>query len=135
METIYFTETMWQFRHVLAIATPFGRKCSEMSRKLIWGRGHQGTMSDRARAVAYYQQHIDTIRREVPPEKLLVFKATDGWNLLCEFLSVPVPLTPFPNVNSREQFQQIKRRMAMGAYVMLGVGAATLGGLAYWIGG
>lgn len=132
METIYFTENLWQFR-VLAAVTPFGRKFDEMCRKLIWGRGHQNTMSDRAKAVAYYQQHIETLRREVPPEKLLVFKATDGWKPLCEFLSLPVPPTPFPNVNSREQFQKIKRGMARGAYVILAIGAALAAGIAYWV--
>ncbi len=139
METIYFTQTMWQFRWVLATVTPFGRKFDEMCRKLIWGRGHNGTIGDRAAAVAHYQQHIDTIRKEVPPEKLLVFKATQGWEPLCEFLAVPVPPTPFPNVNSREQFQNIKRGMARGAYVILGIGAAVcaavVAGVAYWIAG
>lgn len=131
METIYFTENHWQFK-VLELFTPFGRKFGEMSRKLIWQRGHQGTMNDRAKAVAYYQQHIETLRREVPPEKLLVFKATDGWKPLCEFLSLPVPPTPFPNVNSRKQFQKIKRGMARRAYMILAIGAALAVGIAYW---
>lgn len=134
VETIYLTENMWQFR-VLELFTPFGRKFGEMCRKLVWQRGHQGTMRSRAEAVAYYQQHIETVRREVPLEKLLVFKVTDGWKPLCEFLSVPVPATPFPNVNSREQFQKIRRGMAKGAYVILGIGAAVMAGLAYWIAG
>lgn len=131
METIYFTENHWSFK-VLEIFTPFGRKFGEMARRLIWQRGHQNTIADKARAVAYYQQHIETIRREVPAEKLLVFKATEGWSPLCAFLSLPVPPTPFPNVNSREQFQQIKRGMSRGAYVILGVLAALIAGLAYW---
>ena len=132
METIYFTENHWQFK-VLELFTPFGRKFGEMVRKLIWQRGHQNTMADRDKAVAYYQQHIDTIRREVPLEKLLVFKVTDGWEPLCEFLSIPVPPTPFPNVNSREQFQKIKRGMARGAYVIIGIWAAVIAGVTYWI--
>jgi len=130
MDTIYFTENAWQFK-VLEAVTPFGRKFGEMSRKLIWGRGHQGTMGDRAKAVAYYQQHIETIRREVPAEKLLEFKVTEGWGPLCRFLAIPEPQTPFPNVNSREQFQKIKRGMAMGAYVILGIGAAVIAGVIY----
>ena len=132
METIYFIQNTWQFK-VLEIFTPFGRKFGEMARKLIWQRGHQNTIHDRAKAIAYYQKHIETIRKDVPPDKLLVFKATDGWTPLCEFLSLPVPPTPFPNVNSREQFQKIKRGMAIGAYVILGTVAALIAGLAYWI--
>lgn len=129
METIYFTENHWPFK-VLELFTPFGRKFGEMARKLIWQRGHQDTMHDRDKAVAHYQQHLETVRREVPQDKLLVFKATDGWAPLCEFLSLPIPPTPFPNVNSREQFQKIKREMSKGAYVILAViGAVVAGGL------
>lgn len=35
----------------------------------------------------------------VPPERLLEWKASDGWEPLCKFLGVPVPSTPFPRVN------------------------------------
>jgi hypothetical protein len=42
----------------------------------------------------------------VPPERLLVFEAKDGWQPLCEFLGVPVPDVPYPRVNSREDMQQ-----------------------------
>lgn len=129
METIYFTENHWSFK-VLELFTPFGRKFGEMARKLIWQRGHQNTMHDRDKAVAYYQQHLERVRREVPQDKLLVFKATDGWGPLCDFLSLPVPPSPFPNVNSREQFQKIKREMSKGAYLILAViGAVIAGGL------
>lgn len=106
METIYFTENHWQFK-VLYFFTPFGRKFGEMARKLIWQRGHRDTMADKAKAVAYYQQHIETIHSEVPADKLLVFKANEGWTPLCGFLGLPVPATPFPNVNSREQLSLI----------------------------
>lgn len=137
MDTIYFSETMWQFK-VLRVFTPFARKFGEMVHKLVWERGHQGTITDRAKAIAHYQQHIDTIRTEVPAEKLLVFKATDGWGPLCAFLSLPVPAGPFPNVNSREQFQKLKQTMALGAYVILGglaLVVAALASLAVWIAG
>ena len=49
LETIYFTEVMWQFK-VLELATPFGRKFADMSRKLIWQRNHKGTMPERDKA-------------------------------------------------------------------------------------
>lgn len=130
LETIYFTENQWQFK-VLEALTPFGRKMGEMCRKLIWGRGHKGTMSSREKAVTYYQQHIETISAEVPPDRLLVFPADRGWAPLCEFLGVPVPASAYPNVNSRVAFQKIKGEMAKGAYVILALGAAAFASLAY----
>ena len=130
METIYFTETMWQFK-VLDLLTPFGRKFGAMSRKLIWGRAHRGTMPDRERAIAFYQEHIDTVKAAVPPERLLVYSVDQGWTPLCAFLGVPVPETPFPNVNDRAEFQKIKQRMARGAYLMLCACGGVVAGLGY----
>lgn len=134
METIYFTEIMWQFK-VLEIFTPFGRKMGEMSRKLIWGRSHQGTMPDRAKAIARYHAHIAEVKAAVPPERLLVFSVDQGWKPLCDFLGVDVPPTPFPNVNDRNQIKGMLKGMVKGAYVILGLlglaVAAVAGGAWY----
>ena len=132
METIYFTKNMWQFK-VLQAVTPFGRKAGEMVNRLIWQRGHEDTMADREKAVAYYQQHIDVIRQDVPADRLLVFRVTEGWEPLCRFLGVPVPATPFPNVNDRVEFEKIRNGMKRGAYVILGIGAALVAGTAYGV--
>ncbi|MGH8506368.1 MAG: sulfotransferase family protein [Stenotrophobium sp.] len=128
MDTIYFTENTWQFK-VLKALTPFGRKFGAMSRKLIWQRGHQGTMTDRKKAIEYYQRHIETIKAAIPPERLLIFTVDQGWGPLCRFIGVPVPVSPFPNVNSRAEFQKIKGGMAKGAYVILGAIGLLLAGL------
>jgi hypothetical protein len=61
VETIYFTETMWQFK-VLKIATPLGRKLGDMLTKLVWQRSHQGTMNDRTMAIAHYKQHAESVK-------------------------------------------------------------------------
>jgi hypothetical protein len=130
LDTIYFTESMWQFK-VLQLTTPFGRKMGEMCHKLIWQRSHQGTMRDRAKAIAHYNRHIDEVRAAVPADRLLVFSVDQGWTPLCQFLGVPVPATPFPNVNDRNAIKQTIREITKGAYVILGVAAAALLG-AIW---
>jgi len=132
METIYFTENTWQFK-VLKFATPFGRKFGAMSHKLIWKHLHRDTMPDRAKATAFYNQHIEEVKAAVPAEMLLIFTANQGWGPLCKFLGVPTPNGPFPNVNDRAEFQKIKRNIARGAYVILGVGAVIAAALAYGI--
>ncbi len=130
IDTIYFTETMWQFK-VLEWTTPFGRKFGDMSRKLIWQRSHQGCMDDRDAAIALYRQHIEEVQASVPPERLLVFSVEQGWPPLCEFLDVAVPATTFPNVNDRAAIRQTLRQLTRGAYVIVGVAAAALSGLGY----
>ena len=104
-DTIYFTETMWQFK-LLKLTTPFGRKFGDMAHKLIWQRSHKGTMNNRDKAIAHYHQHIEEVKAAVPADRLLVFSADQGWEPLCEFLGVPVPATEFPNVNDRAAIKQ-----------------------------
>lgn len=125
MDTIYFTERLWQWR-VLEAVTPFARKFGPMARKLIWQRFHKGTMPDRAAAVAEYHRHVAEVRDAVPAERLLVFSVAEGWAPLCAFLELPVPDQPFPRVNDRDAFQRDIRGMVRGAYVILGLGAAAL---------
>ena len=130
VETIYFTETHWQFK-VLQLLTPFGRKFGAMSHRLIWQRAHQGSMGDRRTAVDFYPRHIDTVKAAVPPERLLVFSVDQGWEPLCRFLGVPVPATPFPNVNDRAEFARIIGGMKKGAYALLAAGAAVIATITY----
>lgn len=130
MDTIYFTERMWQFK-VLEFATPFGRKFGDMSRKLIWQRSHKGTMDDRDQAIAHYHQHIADVKAAVPADRLLVFSADQDWKPLCEFLDVPAPESEFPNVNDRAAIKKTVRDLTKGAYVILGVGSVALVGLIY----
>ena len=126
-ETIYFTENRWQFK-VLELFTPFGRKFGDMSRRLIWQRSHRGTMNDKDAAIADYQRHIDEVKAGVPATQLLVFQADQGWKPLCHFLGVPIPETPFPNVNDRAEILRAIDKMGRGAYAILGLlGVAVVG--------
>lgn len=130
IDTIYFTETMWQFK-VLELTTPFGRKFGRMSRKLIWQRSHRGTMDDKAAAIAHYQRHIEEVKAAVPPDRLLVFSVDQGWEPLCRFLGVPVPDQPFPNVNDRAQMKEVVGKITRGAYVILAGGVIVAAALVY----
>jgi hypothetical protein len=69
---------------------------------------------DREFMTAYFRRWNDAVMAEVPPEKLLVFKASDGWEPLCEFLDVPVPPEPYPRVNSREDMQMMSENIRRG---------------------
>lgn len=130
VDTIYSTELRWQFK-VLELTTPFGRKFSDMTRKLIWQRSHKGTMADRDKAIAHYHQYIKEVKAAVPPGQLLVFSSDQGWQPLCDFIGVPVPDTEFPNVNDRAQIKKDLNNMERAAYAILGIGAAGLVGLIY----
>lgn len=130
IDTIYFTENLWQFK-VLEALTPFGRKFGDMSGTLIWGRFLKGTMDDRAKAIARYEEHVAEVKAAVPPDRLLVYSVDQGWEPLCKFLGVPVPATPFPNVNDREEIKGEIRKIMFGSYVMIAGVVAGGAGVLY----
>ncbi|KAJ8127526.1 hypothetical protein O1611_g6110 [Lasiodiplodia mahajangana] len=56
-----------------------------------------------------YKAYIAEVKRLVPPKQLKVFRLEDGfgWNELCPCLGVPVPDTPWPSLNTPEEFHSI----------------------------
>ncbi len=97
-----------------------------MSSKLIWQRSHKGTMDNKAVAIARYHEHVEEIKKAVPPERLLIFKVDQGWEPLCKFLDVEVPKSEFPNVNDRAEIKKTIADITKGAYVFLAIGALAL---------
>jgi hypothetical protein len=59
---------------------------------------------DRAVAEAYYERHNAEVRRHAPADRLLEWRATDGWGPLCAALGAPVPDAPFPHTNTRAEW-------------------------------
>ncbi len=88
-------------------------------------------MNDRDAAIALYHRYIAEVTASVPPERLLVFSVDQGWAPLCEFLNVPVPTTPFPNVNDRTAVKQTLRQLTRGTCVIVGLATAAVSGLGY----
>jgi len=60
--------------------------------------------TDKTCAIEVYRRNNAAVRATVPPERLLVFNVADGWAPLCRFLEAPVPETPFPRSNPRDEF-------------------------------
>ena len=58
---------------------------------------------DRDFMVEKFKQHYAEVERTIPASRLLVYEVKQGWEPLCRFLNVPVPSTPFPRKNSREE--------------------------------
>ena len=76
--------------------------------ELIWRRVFDDRMDDRAHVIAKFNEHNQAVIDEVPPERLLVFEAKDGWEPLCNFLEVPVPEDPYPRMNTTEEFKRTR---------------------------
>lgn len=72
--------------------------------KMIIANQTFGGDFSRGNVIAAFERHNAAVIAAIPPERLLVFEAAQGWVPLCTFLGVPVPDTPFPRINSREEF-------------------------------
>lgn len=63
-----------------------------------------GPTFDKDSMIAAFHAQEASVKAEIPASRLLVHSARDGWEPLCAFLGVPVPATPYPRTNSREEF-------------------------------
>jgi len=66
-----------------------------------------GRVTERAHMIDCFNRHTEEVTRSVPGDRLLVFEAKMGWGPLCEFLGVDAPATPYPHVNTREDFAKL----------------------------
>jgi hypothetical protein len=90
-------------------------------------------MADRAKAIAFYEQHAERVKAGVPADRLLVFSADQGWEPLCRFLGVPVPAAAYPEANDRAVFKKNLAGMRMAAYGMIALAALIAGGVVYGV--
>jgi len=76
-------------------------------------------------SVDFFNKWVSEVQEFVPRDRLLVFEVKDGWKPLCDFLGLPQPEEPFPNVNDSES---MKRKYKMMKLVprMLVLGIAVL---------
>lgn len=78
---------------------------ARMVTELVWKQTFDDRFEDRDYALAVFRRHTEEVRRRVPPHKLLVYEASEGWEPLCAFFGVAVPSDePFPALNDRATF-------------------------------
>jgi hypothetical protein len=67
----------------------------------------EGRMHDKEYLVQRFKDHVAEVQATIPAERLLTFKAEDGWKPLCKFLDRPVPDQPFPHIEDSEEARGI----------------------------
>jgi Sulfotransferase domain len=70
----------------------------------ILQRSSLADISDRHACVSAFESHCAMVRKAVPPDRLLVWRAEDGWAPICELLGLAVPCEIFPRHNTRQEF-------------------------------
>ena len=110
MKTIYPSSAALR-KHVQkqdpAEIDPLMSRRSEMVFELIWDGLFDGRMDDKDHVIDVYLAHNQTVKDEVPADRLLVFESSLGWEPLCEFLEMPVPDEPYPRTNTTEDFAKM----------------------------
>jgi len=72
----------------------------------LWHETFSGRFEDRQYATMVFQRHNAEVIDCVPAERLLVYRVTDGWQPLCEFLGVAQPDSAFPLINTTQSFRE-----------------------------
>jgi len=118
LNTIYRAGPSTNQKLLMALKLPFSSKLRQIVRvfrlaqKDVWQGDFQGKFTDKFIALEVFTQHIEEVKRVVPPERLLVYQVKEGWEPLCRFLGVPIPQNkPFPRLNDRAAFEQMSKQL------------------------
>ena len=116
----------------LGLFHPMGWKFHTLMHQRVWGPHGvmRGLMEDREKAIARFDEWNKDVIATVPKERLLVIDIDAGynWDVLCPFVNVPPPTTPFPRVNEKQEMEARFRVFEVIGYtVTASVIAATIG--------
>jgi len=70
----------------------------------------------------YFIEWERVVRANIPPERLLVHSAKEGWEPLCKFLELPIPDEPYPRLNDTATIKKGVRTvklMSIGFFYVL----------------
>jgi Sulfotransferase domain len=112
-----FRETIWNMGHgeslLRLMASARGHVDPQWARylklvdRMFWtGKGTFAASGGERpeQLISEFKRHNEEVEATVPPERLLVWSVTEGWEPLCEFLEVPVPEEQMPHANDRDTF-------------------------------
>jgi len=121
-------ETIWAIQRVFPWWLP--NDVWKIHDDILWNSRFHGEFTNRAKAIAAYQAHLDEVRRTVPAGRLLEFDVKEGWKPLCHFLGRPVPENvPFPNLNDRAFFRRVILALRILEWLVPAIVVAGLIGL------
>jgi hypothetical protein len=86
---------------------PLARRRCELVNSIVWDGTFHGRFDDKEYALQVFDEHYAAVRRDVPADRLLEYEVGQGWQPLCDFLGVPVPDEPFPQLNDRTSFSAL----------------------------
>jgi len=61
-------------------------------------------LSDKDACIAAFERNNAHVLATAPKDRLLEWRASDGWAPICKALDLPIPDEPFPHANTTEEF-------------------------------
>ncbi len=117
----------------LKVLVPHMGRVFGMHENLIRDRTFGGNQDDPVNAKAVFERHNAEVKAAFPADRLLVFEAKQGWEPLCAFLGVPVPATPYPNVNDTAEFKARIRALSALRWAPWGLLAIIAAAIAAYV--
>lgn len=90
--------------HLFEALSPDFRALIAMEHETVTRQLFEDRLADREYMIAAFTRHVEQVQTTFPAERLLTYRAEEGWAPLCEFLGVPVPDQPYPRHNGPEDF-------------------------------
>jgi Sulfotransferase domain len=99
-----FSETIAWLMGTPETLPPHLQPWLQMVNDLVAKTTFGGRPMDRDHAISVFNAYEAEVKASVPPDRLLVFQASEGWEPLCRFLGKPMPATPYPRTNTKDDF-------------------------------
>ncbi len=111
-----YRQTIWNFTRGDSLIShlsdarreidPRWRRYLELVDRMLWSeRSPFGAGDSPEQMKAQMEAHNEAVRQAIAPERLLVWRVTEGWGPLCEFLDVAAPEDQLPHANDAETFR------------------------------
>jgi hypothetical protein len=126
-----------QVSRFLFALSPFWRSFGELL-QLLWyktfdlDRPRHVTREDRDLVLQTYLQNSAEARAMNDSSRVLVYQVSQGWEPLCQFLDKPIPDVPFPNLNSRTEFQKHMMTQFLDFAIPVAVVASAVAGMYFF---
>jgi len=108
--TIFWASNPYSLRILkMAVHLPFSSEARRRIPVLMYNRKLSELefgkdLENKEKVIKRYNKHYEEVIKTIPDDRLLLFDPKSGWEPLCRFLKLPVPLIPYPKSNTRKEF-------------------------------
>lgn len=121
--TIFWASNPYSLRILkMAVHLPFSSEARRRIPVLIYNRKLSELefgkdLKNKEKVIKRYNKHYEEVIKTIPDDRLLLFDPKSGWEPLCRFLKLPVPLIPYPKSNTRKEFLDRVNIIGKGRFI------------------